>query len=66
MKPSLHAQASAVDLAAVQARRRGVPAMKPKEWEHLDAALSAAAFTMLLIQAWRDKLPRDFIAEIEG
>ena len=42
MKPSLHAQASAVDVAHVQARRRGCPDLKPKQWEYLEEKLAAA------------------------
>jgi hypothetical protein len=66
MKASLHAQTSAVDVAAVHAMRRGNPSMKPKEWEHLEPGLKAATLTLMLLQSWRSRLPKEFIAEIEG
>ena len=66
MKPSLHAQASAVDVAHVQARRRGSPSMKPKEWEHLEEKLAAACFTLRMLDANRHRIPPEFFAEIEG
>ena len=36
MKSSLHAQASAVDVMAVQARHRGNLKMRPSEWEMME------------------------------
>lgn len=67
MKPSLHAQASAVDVAAVQATRRGSPGMKPREWEHLEPGLRAATVTLMLLNAARDRPGvAEFLAEIEG
>jgi hypothetical protein len=66
MKTSLHAQTSAVDVAAVQAMRRGNPSMTPKAWEDLEPGLKAATLTLMLLQSWRSRLPADFIAEIEG
>jgi hypothetical protein len=68
-KPSLHAQTQAVDVAALQATRRGSPAMKPKQWEHLEPGLKAATTTLLLVQVWRDRLAAavpEFIREVEG
>lgn len=63
---SLHAQASAVDVAWTQAQRRGNPGMKPAQWEYLAPQLAAACFTLRLIDANRHRLPADFIKEIEG
>ena len=67
MKTTLHAQASAVDVASVQATRRGSPGMKAREWEMLEPRLKAACRTLLLLDASRH-LPgiAQFIAEIEG
>jgi hypothetical protein len=65
-KPNLHSQTQAVDVAALQATRRGSPGMKPKEWEMLEPRLKAATATLLLVQVWRDRLPPEFIREIEG
>lgn len=65
-KVSLHAQASAVDIAAMQAERRGYPGLDPKDWDHIAPGLAVAYGTLCLLQAWRDRLPPAFIAEIEG
>lgn len=65
MKPSLHAQTQAVDTMATQARQRGGLKFKPNQWEMLEPRLTAAALTMLTLQVWRDKLPPEFIAQIE-
>lgn len=65
-KISLHAQAAAVDVARVQASRRGCPSLKPKEWEMLEPRLRAAHHAMLMIEVFRDRLPAEFIAECEG
>ena len=67
MKLNLHSQASAVDVAAVQARRRGSPSMKPREWEMLEPRLQAAMRTLTLLNAWRDRPGfADLIAELEA
>lgn len=66
MKPSLHAQAAAVDAAARQANRRNIPAMKPKEWEHLEPKLMAACETLMFLDANRHRLPAELLAEING
>lgn len=51
---------------STQARQRGNIKMKPVEWEMLEPRLSAATTTLMLIQSWRDRLPAEFLAEIEG
>jgi hypothetical protein len=66
MKVSLHAQTQAVDVASVQATRRGSPGLKPKEWEMLEPRLKAATRTLWAIQNWRSRLPKEFMEEIEG
>ena len=66
MKSLLHAQASAVDVMAVQARQRGNIKMRPGEWEMLERGLSAACRTLLLMESSRHLLPASFIAEVEG
>jgi hypothetical protein len=67
MTLSLHAQASAVDLMATQARQRGNIKMKPAQWEMLDPRLCAAARTLMLLNAARNRPGvAEFIAEIEG
>jgi hypothetical protein len=66
MKSSLHAQMSAVDLMATQARQRGNLKMKHAQWEMLDPRLCDATRTLMLLQSWRARLPAEFIAEIEG
>ena len=66
MKSSLHSQASAVDVMAVQARQRGNLKMRPSEWEMLERGLSAACRTLLLMENSRHLLPASFIAEVEG
>lgn len=66
MKPSLHAQKSAVDVMATQARQRGNLKMKPADWEMLEPRLSAAVNTIQMLEIYRAKLPPDLLAEIEG
>lgn len=66
MKASLHAQASAVDTMATQARQRGNIKMTPAQWEMLEPRLNAATMTLMLLQSMRAKLPADVLAEIEG
>ena len=66
MKTSLHSQAMAVDVAHVQACRRGCPDLKPKQWEYLEEKLAAACFTLRLLDANRHRIPAEFFAEIEA
>lgn len=68
MKPTLHSQATAVDVAALQAQRRGSLPMKPREWDMLAPRLRAAVLTLTLLQSWRSRLQAslpEFMAEIE-
>lgn len=51
---------------ACRPSRRGSPAMKPREWEMLEPRLKAAFGTPLMIQNWREKLPKELLDEIEG
>lgn len=69
MKPSLRLQTRAVDSVHTYARRRGSPAMKPKEWEMLALRLGAAFVTLTLLQASYDRLKADapwFVADLES
>ena len=65
-RSSLHAQASAIDVARIQAERRGQVKMRLSEWEMQEQGLKAASNTLLSIQNWRGLLPEAFLAEIEG
>jgi hypothetical protein len=69
MKSTLHAQASAVDIASAWPRRlttSNAVRLKQSEAEMIEDGLKAAYWTLVLLQAWRSKLPAEFIAEIEG
>lgn len=67
MKTSLYSQAAAVDVAAVQAARRGSPAMRPREWEMLEPRLRAAFLTLTLLNNYRDRPGfAEFIADVEA
>lgn len=66
MKSSLHAQISSVDVARLQAARRGQIKLRPSEWEMHEQGLKAAQATLQAIQNWRGLLPEAFLAEIEG
>lgn len=65
MTPSLHAQASAVDVAS-QFVGRSPPKMSHEQIEMQTKALQRAARTLMLLQAMRARLPADVLAEIEG
>lgn len=66
MKISIFAQASSVDVAWTQAKRRGSPGLRPKDWEHLEEKLAAACRTLRLIDASRGQIPPQLMAELEG
>lgn len=67
MKSSLHAQSSAVDVMATQARQRGNLKMTPAQWEMLEPRLHAAMLTLTLLNAARNRPGvAEFIIEIEG
>lgn len=69
MKASLHAQKSAVDVMATQARQRGNLKMKAADWEMLEPRLSAAVNTLQMLEIWRERLvdlAPGFISEIES
>jgi hypothetical protein len=54
-KPSLHAQAAAIDVAARYAGRSG-------ESDMLVRGLKAARQTLFKLQSWRDRLPTEAIS----
>ena len=62
--PTLHAQASAVDVAS-HFVGRSPPKMRPNETEMVERGLKAAYITLLTLAAWRDRLPAEFVAEID-
>ena len=64
-KVSLHAQASAVDVALSAFRSRSLPKLRQGELEMQERNLRAAKRTMLALQVWRDRLPEEFVAECE-
>ena len=67
MKSTLHAQAEAVGVMSTQAKQRGNIKMKPAQWEMLDPRLCAAARTLMLLNAARNRPGvAEFLAEIEG
>ena len=60
-KPSLHAQAAAIDVA-VRYAGRSPPKMRPGETEMLVRRLKAARQTLFKLQSWRDRLPTEAIS----
>jgi hypothetical protein len=60
-KPSLHAQAAAIDVA-VRYTGRSPPKMRPGEADMLVRGLKAARQTLFKLQSWRDRLPTEAIS----
>jgi hypothetical protein len=60
-KPSLHAQAAAIDVA-VRYAGRSPPKMRPGESDMLVHGLKAARQTLFKLQSWRDRLPTEAIS----
>lgn len=65
MKSSLSAQSAAIATAREYAGR-APPKMREAEIELLRRSLTAAHITLLVLQHWRDLLPKELFAEIEG
>ena len=59
-KPSLHAQAAAIDVV-VRYAGRSPPKMRPGESDMLVRGLKAARQTIFKLQSWRDRLPTEAI-----
>jgi hypothetical protein len=59
-KPSLHAQAAAINVA-VRYAGRSPPKMRPGESDMLVRGLTAARQTLFKLQSWRDRLPTEAI-----
>ena len=59
-KPSLHAQAAAINVA-VRYAGRSPPKMRPGESDMLVRGLKAARQTIFKLQSWRDRLPTEAI-----